>query len=370
MVKVLIVDDSLFMCKALNHILSADKDIEVIGMAHNGKEALEKLKTLDPDVITLDVEMPRMDGLAALQEIMKTKPTPTIMISSLTEQGAETTLKALEAGALDFLPKSQSTQEMFGPDLTRKIKVLARRKSLMQLRFSMKKTDGARPSSASSTTTGAATARSSSLASTRTGNTSTSSTPCKGARDIIGIGVSTGGPPAVQKLLAALPENFPATILIAQHMPAAFTGPFAKRLDNTCKIAVSEAINGERPKQGHAYIAPGGKHLRLRMKGPLPELVITEEPTEALYKPSATELMHSIASCMPRRSIGLILTGMGSDGLEGIRALKEKGGYIMAQNEASCVVYGMPKAIVDANLSDNTLELDAIANALITAVKG
>ncbi len=355
MVKVLIVDDSLFMCKALNHILSADKDIEVIGMAHNGKEALEKLKTLDPDVITLDVEMPRMDGLAALQEIMKTKPTPTIMISSLTEQGAETTLKALEAGALDFLPKSQSTQEMFGPDLTRKIKLLARRKSLMQLRFSMKKNETSR--------TGTSTALSRASA-------ATSCTPCKGARDIIGIGVSTGGPPAVQKLLSALPENFPATILIAQHMPAAFTGPFAKRLDNTCKISVSEAAGGERPKQGHAYIAPGGKHLRLRMRGPLPELVVTEEPTEALYKPSATELMHSIASCLPRRSIGLILTGMGSDGLEGIRALKEKGGYIMAQNEASCVVYGMPKAIVDANLSDNTLELDAIANALITAVKG
>ncbi len=358
MVKVLIVDDSLFMRKALKHILDTDKDIEVIGMANNGLDALEKLKTLDPDVITLDVEMPRMDGLTALREIMKFKPTPTIMVSSLTEEGAETTLKALEAGALDFLPKSKSTEEMFAPDLTRKIKLLARKKALLQLRFGMKKT------AATSSTSGAL------------GNASGGAakaavfTPCKGVRDIVAIGVSTGGPPAVQKLLSALPENFPAIILIAQHMPAAFTGPFAKRLDSTSKISVSEAVHGERPKNGHAYICPGGKHLRLRMKGPLPELTVTDEPRDALYKPSATELMHSVAECMPRRSIGLILTGMGSDGLEGIRALKQKGGYIMAQNEASCVVYGMPKAIVDANLSDHTLEIGSIANALITAVKG
>ncbi len=353
MVKVLIVDDSLFMRKALKHILDTDKDIEVIGMANNGLDALEKLKTLDPDVITLDVEMPRMDGLTALKEIMKTKPTPTIMISSLTEEGAETTLKALEAGALDFLPKSKSTEEMFAPDLTRRIKLLARKKALLQLRFGLKKTQSSRTS-----LTGSSVAK------------NTPFTPCKGMRDIVAIGVSTGGPPAVQKLLSALPENFSAIILIAQHMPAAFTGPFAKRLDATSKISVSEAANGERPKNGHAYICPGGKHLRLRMKGPLPELVVSDEPRDALYKPSATELMHSVAECMPRRSIGLILTGMGSDGLEGIRALKQKGGYIMAQNEASCVVYGMPKAIVDANLSDHTLDIDNIANALISAVKG
>ncbi len=356
MVKVLIVDDSLFMRKALQHILDTDKDIEVIGMASNGKDALEKLKTLDPDVITLDVEMPRMDGLTALKEIMKVKPTPTIMISSLTEEGAETTLKAMEAGALDFMPKSQSTEEMFAPDLTRKVKLLARRKALLQLRFGAKKTPA--KSSLATAGAGAMAARSGTF------------TPCKGARDLIAIGVSTGGPPAVQKLLSALPENFPAAILIAQHMPAAFTGPFAKRLDSTSKITVTEAVSGERPKSGHAYICPGGRHMRLRMKGPLPEILITDEPREALYKPAATELMHSVAECMPRRAIGLILTGMGSDGLEGIRALKQKGGYIMAQNEASCVVYGMPKAIVDANLSDHTLDIDNIADALIKAVKG
>ncbi len=350
MIKVLIVDDSVFMCKALKHLISGDANLEIVGTAHNGKDALVKIKELDPDVITMDVEMPIMDGLTALQELMKVKPTPTIMISSLTEQGAETTLKALECGALDFLPKSQSSQELFGKELIQKIKILARKKPLMQLRFGMKKSQELRR--------------------TTTNIRDSHTTPCRGVRDMIAIGVSTGGPPAVQKILSALPANFPAAILIAQHMPAAFTGPFAKRLDNTCAITVSEAVDGERPKAGHAYIAPGGKHMRLRMKGPLPTLEISEEPTSALYKPSATELIHSVAKCMPRRAIGLILTGMGSDGLEGIRALKEKGGYIMAQNEASCVVYGMPKAIVDAQLSDQTLELDAVAGALITAVKG
>ncbi len=351
-IKVLIVDDSLFMCKALKHILASDENIEVIGIANNGQEAVQKVQMLEPDVVTMDVEMPKMNGLEALQEIMKVKPTPTIMISSLTEAGAETTLKALEAGALDFLPKSQSAQEQFGKDLLAKVRVLARKKALMQLRFGMKKPEERRSALTTSTTKDAG------------------FKPCRGARDILAIGVSTGGPPAVQKLLSAFPANFPATILIAQHMPAAFTGPFAKRLDSTCQISVSEAVHGERPKPGHAYIAPGGKHMRYQMKGPLPQLVISEEPTTELYKPSATELMHSVAQAMPRRTIGLILTGMGSDGLEGIRALREKGGYIMAQNEASCVVYGMPKAIVDAQLADQITDIDHMAQAIMTAVKG
>ncbi len=331
--------------------MEEDSGIQIVGMATNGEEALQKIEELDPDVVTLDIEMPKMDGLTALEHIMKTKPRPVIMISSLTEEGAQATLKAMELGALDFLPKSMSSQnEIFGFELTKKIKLLARKKALMQLRFGMQqKAGGAVPSC---------------------GSKSVAATPCKGVRDIVGIGVSTGGPPAVQKVLSALPANFPATILIAQHMPAAFTGPFAKRLDSVCNITVSEAVNGERPKSGHAYVAPGGKHMRLVLRGPLMEIEISEEPSTALYKPSATELMESIALCNPRKSLGLILTGMGSDGLEGIRTLRDKGGYIMAQDEASCVVYGMPKAIVDANLSDHTLDIDDVADAIMTAVKG
>ncbi len=352
MVKVLIVDDSIFMRKALASLMEGDAEIKIVGTANNGEEALKKIDELDPDVVTLDIEMPKMDGLTALSHIMKTNPRPVIMISSLTEDGAKATLKAMELGALDFLPKSLSSDsDTFGKELTKKIKLLSRKKALLQLRFGMRKPDAK-------------------LAKTElAGAKQEIFAPCKGPRDIIGIGVSTGGPPAVQKVLAALPANFPATILIAQHMPAAFTGPFAKRLDGVCNISVSEAVGGIRPQSGHAYVCPGGKHLRLVMRGPLMELEVSEQPTSALYKPSATELMESISKCNPRKSLGIILTGMGSDGLEGIRALREKGGYIMAQNEASCVVYGMPKAIVDAKLADQILDIDNVADAMITAVK-
>ncbi len=340
------------MRKALISIMEEDPTINIVGTASNGEEALKKIEELDPDVVTLDIEMPKMDGLTALGHIMKTKPRPVIMISSLTEEGAQATLKAMELGALDFIPKSLSADSVsFGQEITKKIKLLARKKAIMQLRFGMQKSDAKKATAGTSAK-------------------SEKFTPCKGTRDIIGIGVSTGGPPAVQKILSALPANFPATILIAQHMPAAFTGPFAKRLDSVSNITVTEAVNGERPKQGHAYIAPGGRHMRLVMRGPLMEIEVSDEPASALYKPSATELMDSISKCNPRKSLGLILTGMGSDGLEGIRSLREKGGYIMAQNEPSCVVYGMPKAIVDANLSDHTLDIDDIADALMTAIKG
>ncbi len=350
MTKVLIVDDSAFMRKALTNLIAADPSIVIVGTAANGEEAVAQTVKLDPDVITLDIDMPKMDGLTALQQIMRVKPTPVMMVSSLTEEGAQSTLKAMEYGALDFLPKSLSTKhDIFGEELTKKIKLLARKKALLQLRHDKQKSDLVRPSG---------------------GAASVVQTPCRGARDIIAIGVSTGGPPAVQKVLSAFPANFPAAILIAQHMPAAFTGPFAKRLDSMCKISVSEAVDGERPKAGHAYVAPGGKHMVLTMKGPLMEISITQEPKSALYKPSATELMRSVAECVPRKSIGVILTGMGSDGLEGIKLLRQKGGYIMAQNESSCVVYGMPKAIVEANLSDQTLDIAHMADALMTAIKG
>ena len=353
MVKVLIVDDSAFMRKALTTLLSGDTGIEIVGTARDGEEALEKVRALDPDVVTLDIEMPRLDGLATLQEIMKTMPRPVIMVSSLTEEGAQATLKAMEYGALDFLPKSLSAQhDLFADELVKKVKAIARKRALMQLRFG----------------------RQSSVAGGRKPSAPPAScpppVPCKGPRDMVAIGVSTGGPPAVQKVLASLPANFPACILIAQHMPAAFTGPFAKRLDNVCQISVSEAQQGDKLRPGHAYVAPGGKHMQIQMRGPLPEIAITTEPTSALYKPSANVLIESVAKTMGRKSLGVILTGMGSDGLEGMKQLKERGGYILAQNENSCVVYGMPKAVVDAGLADQVLDIEQVAEALITAVRG
>lgn len=352
MVKVLIVDDSAFMRKALTTVLSVDSGIEIVGTARDGEEALQKVRSLDPDVVTLDIEMPRLNGLETLQEIMKTMPRPVLMVSSLTEEGAQATLKAMELGALDFLPKSLSAKhDFFAGELVKKIKAIARKKALMQLRFGRLNSVAARRTFAPPVPC-------------------PPPVPCRGARDIVAIGVSTGGPPAVQKVLSALPANFPACILIAQHMPAAFTGPFAKRLDNVCNITVTEAQDGDKIKAGHAYVAPGGKHMQVIMRGPLPEISITTEPVSALYKPSANVLMESVGRCMGRKSLGVILTGMGSDGMEGMKVLREKGGYVLAQNETSCVVYGMPKAVVDAGLADQILDIDQMADAIITAVRG
>lgn len=357
MIKVLVVDDSAFMRRVLTSLLSQDADIEIVGSARDGEDALVKIASLKPDVVTMDIEMPRMDGLATLQQIMKTAPLPVIMISSLTEAGAESTLKALEYGALDFIPKSLSNtnHDQFAQELIRKIRAVSRKKSLLQLRFGRTHSVAGQPPAPPAYKPTAP---------------AVLGGPCKGVRDIVAIGVSTGGPPAVQKILSVLPANFPACILIAQHMPAAFTGPFAKRLDNICQITVKEAQTGDRLQAGVAYIAPGGQHLMVTMRGAMPELAVTPEPSTALYKPSVNVLIESVAKHLGRKSIGVILTGMGSDGLEGIRQLKAKEGYILAQNEHSCVVYGMPKAIVDAQLADQILDIDHMAETLITAVKG
>lgn len=344
------------MRHALVSMLEQDPEIKVVETARDGQDALEKASRLDVDVITLDVEMPRLDGLETLKQIMKTNPLPVLMVSSLTESGAVSTLKALEYGAQDFIPKTQSNdRDAFGEDLRRKVKAIARRKSIIRLKYhhhsAPQPAPAHAPSHPSSAACGAAPA-------------------CKGPRDLVVIGVSTGGPPVVQKILSALPASLPACILIAQHMPATFTGPFAKRLDSVSQISVTEAVDGDKLKNGHAYVCPGGMHIGVRLRGPLPEVAVTEEPKSALYKPTVNVLMETAGMIMGRRVLGVMLTGMGSDGVDGARVLREKGGCLIAQNEASCVVYGMPKAVVDANLANLILDADDIASAIITTVKG
>lgn len=371
MIKVLIVDDSAFMRKALSTLLAKDETIEVVGTARDGEDALVQIPKLDPDVITLDIEMPKLDGLTTLQRIMKEFPRPVIMVSSLTESGADATLKALDYGALDYIPKSlNSDQQAFASELTTKVRAVARRRAIMQLRFSRQKEGAAH--AAHAPTHGHAISASGVHTPTAAGAAPRHApfTPCKGPRDIVAIGVSTGGPPCVQKILSSLPADFPACILIAQHMPAAFTGPFAKRLDGVSKITVTEAKDGDPIKPGHAYVCPGGKHISLRAKGALMDVMVSTEPTTALYKPTANVLFESVGNLHGRKSAAIILTGMGNDGVEGMKIFKEKGGYVLAQNEQSCVVYGMPKAVVDAGLADQILDVDHIADALITAVKG
>lgn len=372
MTTVLIVDDSSFVRRTLSTILERDPDIKVAGTAGNGKEALALVHKLDPDVVTLDVEMPLMDGLTALKLIMKEAPLPVLMLSSLTQEGADITLKALENGALDFMPKfamGPGPQDMasLGKELCAKVKALGRRKAYVRLVHRHAKDSQIKsliPRQREVTCRDAVIKGSAGSA-----PGALAMPPGRPTVEIVAIGVSTGGPPAVQKILCALPENFPVPILVAQHMPASFTGPFAKRLDNHCAISVKEAAEVENLRKGTAYICPGGRHLRLeKNRAGLLTAVVSDEPKGALYKPSVNVLMESAGLVLGRRVLGVTLTGMGNDGITGTRVLKEKGGKTIAQSEATCVVYGMPKAVVDAGLADNIVDIDDMASVIMAEV--
>ncbi|WP_207261015.1 chemotaxis response regulator protein-glutamate methylesterase [Desulfovibrio sp. Huiquan2017] len=343
MIKVLVVDDSAFMRKAISTMLDKDPGISVVGVARNGREGLDMVRKLDPDVVTMDIEMPEMDGLTALRHIMMECPRPVLMVSSLTTEGAESTLKAMELGAVDFIPKQLSKVSLdiikIERDLIEKVKTVAARKMRhVAARAATRKAH--RPA----------------LLPRRDG---------RPVRDVVAIGVSTGGPPVVQKILSSLPADFPAGIVIAQHMPAAFTGPFAARLDSVSQISVKEAESGDVLRPGHAFVAPGGRHIILDQKVSRIDVVVTDEPRDALYKPSVNVLIGSVAKAVGRRGLGVILTGMGSDGCEGIRALKGKGGRALAQSDSTCVVYGMPKAVVEENLVDEIVDLDDMAESIM-----
>ncbi len=346
MIKVVVVDDSAFMRKALSTMLKKDPQIDVVAVARNGEEGLEMVRKFDPDVVTMDIEMPKMDGLTALKHIMMEMPRPVIMVSSLTTEGAEATLKAMEYGAVDFIPKQFSMVSLeivkIEEELRSKVKSVARKKDNLRVFRRIKK-------KAPVTTIKGFDKKKSIL-----------------VRDIVAVGVSTGGPPVVQKILSELPRDFPACILIAQHMPGSFTGPFARRLNEASQLTVKEAESGDVIKPGHVFVAPGGQHLKIDQKVSRIDVVVTHEPRDALYKPSADVLISSVAKGVGKRGLGVILTGMGHDGLLGIRELKQRGGKAIAQNEESCVVYGMPKAIVDEHLADVVTDVDHMAETIVS----
>ncbi|SDL40595.1 two-component system, chemotaxis family, response regulator CheB [Maridesulfovibrio ferrireducens] len=345
MINVVVIDDSAFMRKAISTMLEKDPGIKVVATARDGEEGLTVIRKHNPDVITLDIEMPKMDGLTALRHIMMEMPKPVIMVSSLTTEGAESTLKAMDLGAVDFIPKQLSKVSLdivkIETDLISKVKSVARRRMRPVPRMRPASTVARRP------------------AVTPRGNRG------RPKRDVVMIGVSTGGPPAVQKILSSLPKDFPAGIVIAQHMPKAFTGPFANRLNSVSQLTVKEAETGDRLVPGCVFVAPGGSHLIIDQKISRIELIVTPEPSESLYKPSANVLATSVANAVGRRALGVILTGMGNDGRDGIRDLKSKGGRAIAQSDSSCVVYGMPKAIVDDGLADEIVDIDDMAEAII-----
>ena len=323
-------------------MLNNDPNIDVVATAKNGKEGLDVIRQYNPDVVTMDIEMPEMDGLTALKRVMMEMPRPVIMVSSLTTDGAEATLKAMENGAVDFIPKQLSKVSLdiikIEEELREKVRSVARRR-VAPVR--PRKKDDGEPL-----------------------------TVRKGVRcrDIVVIGVSTGGPPVVQRILSELPKDFPASILIAQHMPKAFTGPFARRLNDSSELFVKEAETGDAVAPGKVYVAPGGSHIVLDRQGIMPVVKVTSEPASALYKPSADVLFASAGEVAGDRTLGVMLTGMGHDGVEGMRVLKEKGGKGLAQSEATCVVYGMPKAVVDAGLVEKVFDLDAIAEGILTYI--
>ncbi|MCW8987851.1 MAG: chemotaxis response regulator protein-glutamate methylesterase [Gammaproteobacteria bacterium] len=352
--RVLVVDDSGFFRRRVKEILEEDPLLTVVGDAANGQEAIDKTIELKPDVITMDIEMPIMDGIKATQKIMQTNPTPIVMFSSLTTEGAKATLDALEAGALDFLPKRF---EDISQDRDEAKKLLCQRvHAIAQKKHMLRKTVSS--VSASSTTT------SSAASFTRTPVNIGKS----GGIDLVAIGTSTGGPLALQNILLNLPADFSKPIVMIQHMPATFTPAFAKRLDQMCKISVKEAEDGDQLKPGLALLAPGGKQMLVEGRAGNAVVRVIESEPSLTYKPSVDITFRSINKVFPAKTLAIVLTGMGADGREGARTLKAQGSEIWAQDEESCVVYGMPAAIVDAGLADKILSLNDFSEAIVKRV--
>ncbi|WLH02789.1 protein-glutamate methylesterase/protein-glutamine glutaminase [Pseudomonas beijingensis] len=371
-VKVLVVDDSGFFRRRVSEILSADTSIQVVGTATNGKEAIDQALALKPDVITMDYEMPMMDGITAVRHIMQRCPTPVLMFSSLTHEGARVTLDALDAGAVDFLPKNFEDISR-NPDKVRqllceKVHSISRSNRRVGAYSAPAPAPVAAPSptpTASSSFNPAPVRSAPAPAPTRSAPASASSpAPKRKAYKLVAIGTSTGGPVALQRVLTQLPANFPAPIVLIQHMPAAFTKAFAERLDKLCNINVKEAEDGDILRPGLALLAPGGKQMMIDGRGAVKILPGDERLN---YKPCVDITFGSAAKSYGDKVLAVVLTGMGADGREGARLLKQGGSAIWAQDEASCVIYGMPMAIVKADLADAVYGLDDIGRHLVEA---
>ena len=391
-VRVLVVDDSAFFRRRVTEILEQNSRLEVIGSANDGREAVDKAKSLRPDVITMDIEMPVMNGIDAVKEIMRSAPCPILMFSSLTHEGATATLNALEAGAADFLPKKfediARNRDEAVKTLQDRVLAIAQDSSARSTRAATptRPSTGSRPSSSavssrrdtSSTSSSALDRirlRSEERQRQREQATAPSTPAVTGnltinrAYQVLAIGTSTGGPVALQKILTQLPENFPYPILMVQHMPAAFTKAFSQRLDGLCKVRVKEAEEGDLLRPGHAYLAPGGKQMIVDGSASSARIRIKEDNSGRItYKPSVDITFASLSKLFGGKVLGVILTGMGADGREGSRMLKQQGATVWAQDEASCVVYGMPQAVASAGISTRSISLNDMARAILKEV--
>ena len=342
--RVVVVDDSALVRSLLTEIINRQTDMVCVGAAADPIVAREMIRELNPDVITLDVEMPRMDGLEFLSRLMRLRPMPVVMVSTLTEQGAEVTLRALELGAVDFVAKprigvSSGLNELAG-DIVDKIRVAACAR--------VGRHSGAPPTAPVAT---AATAAPAPL-------------PRISTEKVICIGASTGGTEAIREVLVPMPADAPA-IVITQHMPQGFTTSFAARLNTLCRISVAEARHGERILPGHAYLAPGGHHLRIERSGSNYVAVVEDTELVNRHKPSVEVLFRSAARVIGPNALGVMLTGMGADGAQGMREMKDAGSYNYVQDEATCVVFGMPRMAIQAGAAHEILPLNQIAPALL-----
>lgn len=384
-VSVLVVDDSGFFRKRLTEILTASGQIKVVGVATNGREGVELAEKLRPDVITMDYEMPVMDGISAVREIMKRHPVPVLMFSSLTYEGARVTLDALEAGAVDFLPKNF---EEIARDSSQLQKILVDR--VLDVAGSR---PGAKPLSATR-----AEPTSTARPASRPGQpspqvrhradrppASAHRSPVEPAADaavprqpsrrsparhysVVAIGTSTGGPVALQQVLTTLPASFPAPIVLVQHMPASFTPAFAERLNRLCRIEVRQAEDGDVLRPGQALLAPGGCQMMIENRSGQARVRILPGDERLNYKPCVDVTFGSLARSFPGKTLGIILTGMGADGKEGCRLMKQSGSVIWSQDEKSSVIYGMPMAVARAGLPDEVLSLNDIGPRLVEGV--
>jgi two-component system chemotaxis response regulator CheB len=357
-IKIVVVDDSAFMRKSLSLMLESDPMIKVVATARDGKEGIEKIREFKPDIVTLDVEMPVMDGLTALGIIMKEMPLPVLMVSSITTDGAKATIDALNLGAVDFIPKELSYVSVnitkIKDDLITKVKQIVQSRSLQfrmqRIRASQSRIQ--RPASVPATPVQRASVRS------------------RGDLRAVVIGISTGGPFALLQTIPKLPADFPLGIAIVQHMPPKFTKSLAERLNGLSQVNVREAQEGDKIEPGVVLIAPGGQHLKFYRNGGSIHVKTPLEPANTLYRPCADVMMNSAVEAFQGPLLGVIMTGMGKDGLEGLKAIKKRSGYVIAQDEETCVVYGMPKAAVDEGVADTVLPLEEISNALVAITKG
>ncbi|MFC4161390.1 protein-glutamate methylesterase/protein-glutamine glutaminase [Chitinimonas lacunae] len=338
LIRVIVIDDSALMRKCLVNLINAEPDMEVIATAPEPLTARELIRTLNPDVVTLDIEMPKMNGLDFLEKLMRLKPMPVLMVSSLTEEGSQAALRALELGAFDCVgkPRMDSLGQV-GSELIAKLRAAAAAPVSALLR----------PASQAPKPSG----------------------PVNGHGRLIAIGASTGGTQAIQHILADLPANMPP-IMVVQHMPATFTGPFARRLDTLCALTVREASHGEPVESGTVYIAPGGKHMTVIGHIGQLRISLNDHPPVNGHRPAVDVLFGSVAKLIGRRALGLLLTGMGSDGARGLLEMKQAGAYTAAQDKDSSVVFGMPQEAIKLGAADEVLALEAFADALVRQLRG